>query len=73
MTTSVRERKRTTLVKIVVKVGLHPVLDADLIQLLRTATNKSAIVREALRGRPVQQLRQAEDDKLDDALEAFVL
>lgn len=70
--TQQRVRKQR-MIKIVVKVALHPLRDAELIKQLRAAPNKSAIVRQALRGQPVQAAPVLEDDALVDALEAFVM
>ena len=53
-------RKKLGIVRITVKLNLHPENDADLITLLLEAPSRSGLVKERLRARPQVQTAQPE-------------
>lgn len=67
-----RKRNPSPSVERVIKLTLHPVNDADLLETIDSADNKARLVKNALRGhRPAQQAKEVKP-KVRDQLVAFL-
>lgn len=65
-------RNRSITVERVIKLTLHPVHDADLLETIDTAENKARLVKNALRGhKPTTQAKEVKP-KVRDQLVAFL-